>query len=175
MRLPRTLREWLVVSFGAIGLGLLPWTVWLSASLSATHVTDHWDLAWGGFDTGLAVLFVATAAAAYYRSPWVSALSAALGTLLITDAWFDIVLSSHWDERRYALLLAAFAELPAAAVCFWIARRTERVLTWAAEVAPASEFAASGERAAEGDLVGVLEIPTDRKPARETRDADAPA
>jgi hypothetical protein len=170
--LPTTLRQWVIVSFAATGIGLLPWTAWLTSSLSARHVTSDWDLAWGGFDTGLALLFVATAAAAYYRSPWVAALSASLGTLLVTDAWFDVVLSSHWDERRYAILLAALAELPAAAVCFWIARRTERFLTWAVREAEL-ELAAAGESPPEGDFIGVLEVPADREPAREPRDADA--
>ena len=50
------------------------------------------------------------------------------GTLLITDAWFDIVLESHSDELRKAIYLAVFAELPLAALCFWIAYRTERFL-----------------------------------------------
>jgi hypothetical protein len=170
--LPKTLRQWVIVSFAAAGIGLLPWTAWLTSSLSSTHVTTDWDLAWGGFDTGLALLFVATATAAYYRSPWVGAFSASLGTLLVTDAWFDVVLSSHWDERRYAILLAALAELPAAAVCFWIARRTERFLTWAV-AASESELASARERAPEGDLVGVLEVATDGQPAGEPGDADA--
>ncbi|HZQ15566.1 MAG TPA: hypothetical protein VFA82_02215 [Gaiellaceae bacterium] len=172
--LPKTLRQWVIVSFGATGLGLLPWTAWLSATLSNTHESSHWDLAWGGFDTGLAVLFVATAASAYYRSPWVGAFAAALGTLLVTDAWFDVVLSSHWDERRYALLLAVLAELPAAAVCFWIALRTERFLRWVVVEAELG-LAASGEGAPEGDLVGVLEIPADGQPAREPGDANTSA
>ena len=170
--LPGTLRQWVIVSFGAVGFGLLPWTAWLSATLSARHVTDNWDLAWGGFDMGLALLFIATAAAAYYRSPWVAALSSSLGTLLVTDAWFDIVLSSHYDERRYAVLLAGLAELPAAGVCFWIAGRTERFLRWAVAEADL-EVATAGESAAEGDLVGVFEVTADGEPAREPLDADA--
>jgi hypothetical protein len=164
-----TLRHWVVAGFGAAGLALLPWTVWLSASLSPHHVTERWDLAWSGFDTGLAILFVATAVAAHRRSAWVAALAAATGTLLITDAWFDVILESHADAMRNAVYLAVFAELPAAAVCFWIAYRAERVLARALHLAPARE------RPAESDLVGVLEIPSDRQPARKTRDADASA
>ena len=59
-----TFREWVVLGFAAIGLSLLPWTIWLSQSLKPHHVTNRWDLAWSGFDTGLAVLFLATAFAA---------------------------------------------------------------------------------------------------------------
>jgi hypothetical protein len=176
---PRALREWVVVVFAAIGIGLLPWTIWLVESLNSHHTTNSWDLAWGGFDFGLAVMFVATACAAYRRSPWVGALSAATGTLLMTDAWFDIVLESHSDERLYSILLAAFAELPAAAFCFWIAYRTERFLAEVVDEAlgrgMASHLAAAGEGPAEGDLVGVLEVAPDGEAAGEPGDADAAA
>jgi hypothetical protein len=172
-RRPYSLREWVVILYGLAGLGLLPWALWLSESLKPHHRAAHWDLAWSGFDTGLALLFVATAFAAYRRSPWVAALAAATGTLLVTDAWFDILLESHADERRNAIVLAVLAELPTAAVCFWIAQRTERVLAQALH--QALHLAPARESPPEGDLVGVLEIAPDREAAGETRDADASA
>jgi hypothetical protein len=162
-----------VVVFAGVGIALLPWTLWLSQSLDPHHVTERWDLAWSGFDSALAVLFLATAFAAYHRSPWVGTLSAATGTLLVTDAWFDIVLESHADELRQSILLAAVAEVPAAVFCFWIAYRTERFLTRAAE--RALHLAPAGERPAESDLIGVLEVTSDGEPAGEPRDADTPA
>jgi hypothetical protein len=166
-RRPSSLREWVVILYGLAGLGLLPWALWLSRSLKPHHRAVHWDLAWSGFDTGLAVLFMATAFAAYRRSPWVGALAAATGTLLVTDAWFDILLESHAGELRNAILLAVVAELPTAAVCFWIAQRTERF------VAQALHLAATSQRAAQRDLVGILEVAPDGEAAREPRDADA--
>jgi hypothetical protein len=173
-----TLRQYVMVVFGAIGLGLLPWTLWLSASLKPHHATEHWDIAWAGFDTGLAAAFVLTALAAWQRSPWVSAAAAATGTLLVADAWFDIVLESH-SEVRWAVLFAVCGELPLAAVCFWIAYRTERFLAQIVQAASvradASHLAAPGEGAAEGDLIGVLEVTPHRQAAREPGDADATA
>lgn len=171
---PGTLRGWVVAAFAAAGIGLLPWTIWLAMSLHPRHVTNRWDIAWSGFDTGLAALFIATAVAAHRRSPWVGALAAATGTVLIVDAWFDITLESHADELRNSILLAVFAELPAALVCFWIALRTERVLARAVEAA-ASHLPPERESAPEGDLVGVLEIPSDGEPARKARDTDTAA
>jgi hypothetical protein len=170
-----TRREWVIIVFAAIGLGLLPWTLWLATSLNPTHVTHSWDLAWSGFDTMLALLFIATSVAAYRRSPWVGALAAALGTILIVDAWFDIVLESRTDDRRQAILLAVFVELPTAAVCFWIAQRTERFLAQVMEEAEELHLPATRESAAESDLVGVLEVPADGEPARQPGDADAAA
>ena len=169
----RSLRHLVMLVFTAFGLAMLPWTIWLSASLSPQHVTHRWDLAWSGFDSALAVSFLLTAVAAWRRSPWVGACAAATGTLLVTDAWFDVVLESHADELRTSIALAVFAELPVAALCFWIAYRTERFL--ALVVDQVLHLAAAGERPAESDFVGVLEVTPDGKPAREPRDADAPA
>jgi hypothetical protein len=174
-----TLRQGVIVVFAVIGVGLLPWTIWLSSSLSSRHVAERWDIAWSGFDTGLAIAFVLTAFAAWRRSPWVGVCAAATGTLLLTDAWFDVLLESHADERRNAVLLAVFAELPMAALCFWIAYRTERFLALIVHAAygagAVSHLSAAGQRAAKGDLIGVLEVTPDREPAGEPGHADPPA
>jgi hypothetical protein len=151
-----------VVVYAAIGLGLLPWTLLLASSLKPHHVTESWDLAWTGFDCALAVMFLATAFAAYRRSPWVAALAAATGTMLVTDAWFDIVLETGHARTR-AIVTALVAELPMAAICVAVALRVEGVVERALEL----HLAASRESPSEGDLVGVLEIPADRQPARE--------
>ncbi len=173
------MRDWIVPVFGAIGVALVPWTIWLSASLPPDHLSRRWDVAWAGFDIGLAVCFAGTAVAAWRRSPWVAAFAAATGTLLLADAWFDVVLESRGAEVRTAIVEAVFAELPVAALCFWIAYRAERFLTLAVGVAlgreDPSHLAAARERSPEGDLVGVLEVAADGEPAGESRDADASA
>jgi hypothetical protein len=172
MRLrPETLRHCVVALFTAIGLAMLPWTIWLSTSLAPHHETEHWDLAWSGFDAGLAAAFLLTALAAWRRSPWVGACAAATGTLLVTDAWFDIVLESHADELRNAVVLALFAELPIAALCFWIAYRTERFLSL---LVGRLHLAPAAERPAQSDLVSVLEVTPDGEPARKAGDTNAP-
>jgi hypothetical protein len=168
LRRPSSLREWVALGYGAAGIGLLPWAFWLSSSLPATHHSAHWDLAWSGFDVGLAACFCGTAIAAYRRAiGWAGALAAATGTMLVVDAWFDVILESHGNELSTALVEALVFELPAAVVCFWIAFRTERLVARALHLAPA------GERPPEGDLVRVLEVAADGEPARETRHSDA--
>jgi hypothetical protein len=170
LRRPSTLRGWVALAYGAVGIGLLPWAFWLSSSLPATHHSAHWDVAWSGFDVALAVCFCGTAFAAYRRAiAWVGAFAAATGTLLIVDAWFDVILESHGNELGTAIFEAVVFELPTAAVCIWIAVRTERFVSRALHLTPA------GERAAEGDLVRVLEVSADGEPAREPGDADASA
>jgi hypothetical protein len=168
-----TLRQWVIAVFGLIGVGLLPWTIWVSASLKPDHETQHWNLAWSGFDIGLAFAFLATAFSAWRKSPWVGTCAAATGTLLVTDAWFDVVLESQADDVRNAVLLAVLAELPIAALCFWIAYRTERFLSLL--VQQSLHLAPATERPAQSDLVGVLEVTPDGQPAGEARDPDAPA
>jgi hypothetical protein len=177
MRLPQTLRQWVAVVFAGIGIGLLPWTIWLSRWLPSDHASVRWDVAWSGFDTGLALAFLFTSVAAFRRSPWVGAGAAATGTLLVTDAWFDVILESHSDELRISILTAIFAELPVAAFCFWIAYRTEHFLAQIVgqvrEREAASHVTAAGEGAAQSDFVRVLQIPPDGEAAREAGDPDA--
>jgi hypothetical protein len=50
------------------------------------------------------------------------------GTLLVCDAWFDAVTARPGGE----LVEAALAELPVAALRFWLARDAERALAAAA-------------------------------------------
>jgi hypothetical protein len=165
-----SLREWVALAYGVVGIGLLPWAFWLSSSLPATHHSAHWDLAWSGFDVGLAACFCGTAIAAQRRAiAWAGAFAAATGTMLVTDAWFDVLLESHGSELGTALVEAFVFELPAAIVCFWIAFRTERFVSRALHLAPARQ------RTSEGDLVRVLEVPADGEAARKPGDADAPA
>jgi hypothetical protein len=169
MRL-QTLRSLVMVVFTLIGLALLPWSLFLLESLNPHHATRRWDLAWSGFDSALALSFLLTAFAAWRRSPWVGACAAATGTLLVCDAWFDVVLESHADELRQSILLAVFAELPIAALCFWIAYRTERFL--ALVVGQALHLPSARERSAERDFVGVLEVTADGETAGEAGDTD---
>jgi len=167
------MRRLVMVVFGAIGIGLIPWTIWLSSDLTPDHTTHRWDVAWTGFDLALALAFLSTAAAAWRRSPWVGVLAGATGTLLVTDAWFDVILEDSGRDLRTALLEAFLAELPVAAVCFWIAARTERFLARVVEAV--SHLAPAGERPAESDLVRVLEVPADGEAAGESGHADASA
>ena len=116
----------MIVLFGAAGVALLPWTVWLSSSLSPHHRTENWDLAWSGYDSVLALSFLLTAFAAWHRKPWLPAVASATGALLVADAWFDVILESRSSDLDLALVEAIFAELPIAAICFWVAYVTSR-------------------------------------------------
>lgn len=82
------LSRWLAPLFFLAGIGLLPWTVYLVVTLPGRHLqTGYYDLAWGGFDIGLAVLLVATGAGLVRRKLWVQSTATAAATMLVCDAW----------------------------------------------------------------------------------------
>ncbi len=123
---PVPLPRWVTPLLTLVAVGLLPWTLWLTVSLPARHVSQHYDIAWVGFDIGLAAAFAATTWAAFRGSRWIVPLAAATGAMLVCDAWFDIVTSRGGGERVEAVLEALLAELPLAAVCVLIVVDTER-------------------------------------------------
>jgi hypothetical protein len=111
-----------------IALGLVPWTLYLTYTLPAHHVTDDWRVAWAGFDLALAVSLIATAFGIVRASPWLDGAAMVATTLLGTDAWFDIVLAEPGNERIDAIILAVVGELPLALFCFWIVLNAERAI-----------------------------------------------
>jgi hypothetical protein len=121
-----TLPRWIVGLLALTTVALIPWTLWLTFSLPARHVTNHWDAAWVGFDIGLVCSFALTAYAAYRRSLRLVPLAAATCALLLADAWFDVVTSDP-GERIEAILEAGLAELPLAVLCAFLVYDAERV------------------------------------------------
>jgi hypothetical protein len=122
------LPRWVTQLLTLAAVGLVPWTLWLTFSLPARHVSSHYDVAWVGFDVGLFAVFATTAWSAVRRSEWLVPLAAALGAMLVCDAWFDIVTSTGENEQIEAILEAVFAELPLAAICAIIVYDAEKFL-----------------------------------------------
>jgi hypothetical protein len=110
------------------GVLLVPWSALLFVMLPGDYTANHWHLAWGGFDVFLAVALSGTAVAVIRGSRLVPLASAATGTLLVCDAWFDVLTSSGVADVTEALVAALLVELPLAAVCFWIAWRHEEAM-----------------------------------------------
>jgi hypothetical protein len=176
--------RWAVPVLATVAVLLLPWTVWLTVTLPSRHVSEHWDAAWVGFDAAEFIALALLAYAVWKRTSWLQAAASAAGTLLIADAWFDVLLSAGGRKFWVAVAEAIVAELPLAALCYAIAWDVSIFLSrWrhVLELAPPSvrerwlHLAATGERSAERDLVRILEVAADGEAAREPRDADAPA
>jgi hypothetical protein len=120
------LPRWVTSLLMLTAAGLLPWTLWLTFTLPSRHVTEHYDVAWVIFDCALFVAFASTAWCAVKSSQWLVPLAAVTGTMLICDAWFDVVTSIGSGEALEAILEALLAELPLATVCALIVYDAER-------------------------------------------------
>ena len=115
MRFPRVVVYVLI----AASLALVPWILYLTYTLPSRHVARNYDVGWIGFDVALAAVIALTAHAALRRSRAVVPLASITATMLLCDAWFDVVTS--WDGE--ALLLAILAEIPLALLCLLLVRR----------------------------------------------------
>jgi len=133
----RGARTWLLLLLGAVALALLPWTAFLTATLPGEHVAHHWDFVWAGFDVFEAASLGATLVALLRRLPQLPVFAAVAGTALLCDAWFDLLTASPGSDLRWSLIEALVAELPLAALCFWIALDSDRALASAARASGA--------------------------------------
>ena len=107
---------------GLVAVGLLPWALFLKWHLPAHHVVSHWDTAWTGFDLALAIVLISLMLCLLRRSPWTQMVAAVAGTMLVCDAWFDLLTASPGIGFDEALVEALVAELPLAVGCFLLAR-----------------------------------------------------
>ncbi|MFL5960062.1 MAG: hypothetical protein ACJ75G_07360 [Gaiellaceae bacterium] len=126
IRIP--LPRWMTIVLGLVAVGLVPWILYLTFTLPSRHVTFHYDLAWIGFDVALLTSFAATAWATFRGSRWLVPLAAITGTMLVCDAWFDVVTSQGGTEMWEAVAEALLAELPLAAVCAFVVYDAETFL-----------------------------------------------
>jgi hypothetical protein len=122
----RNVPAWVVPVFAVGAVVLVPTIVLLVVVLPSTHQSEHWDVAWSGFDVMLALMLLAVAVTAWHGSAWLEAAAAAAATLLFVDAWFDVLTASSGTELVIAIIEAVFVELPLALLCLWITRGAER-------------------------------------------------
>ena len=118
---PATAPRWASHLLLGLGAVLVPWTLWLAATLPERHVARNFDIAWSGFDVALAVTLIATGVGLLRGATWTQGAAAAAATLLVCDAWFDVLTSAPGAERMTAVAMAVLAELPVAAACAMIA------------------------------------------------------
>ena len=113
---------WAAPAFLFCAVVLIPWTAFLFATLPAHYSANHWGIAWGGFDIGLGTALASTAFLVARRSPFAEVTATVTGTLLVCDAWFDVLTSRGTSDLAQALADAFLVELPLAGLCFWMAR-----------------------------------------------------
>jgi hypothetical protein len=137
---------WIAPAFILCALLLLPWAGFLIVTLPRNYTANHWRVALGGFDIGLGAAMVATAIAVVRRSPFAEVAAAVCGTLLVCDAWFDVLTSRTTGELVQAGLEASLVELPLAALCFWMATNLARAVEVARPFLQAAGFRIEGNR-----------------------------
>jgi hypothetical protein len=128
--------RWVAPTFIVCSVVLIPWIVYLGFSLPSRQVSRHYDLAWVGFDVLELITLAATGYFALRRSRYLALASASAATLLVIDAWFDVVTSPR-HELLGAVVLAVLIELPLAGVCAWLSYHTEHLADRRVRVVPA--------------------------------------
>jgi hypothetical protein len=119
--------RWAAPMFAVCAIILLPWIAVAGLTLPSRQLSRNYDVAWAGYDVILLLGLIATAWSALRRSIWLTIAASATGALLTADAWFDVLTSpSGWDLTQ-AIAMCLFAELPLAALCFWLARHSQEV------------------------------------------------
>lgn len=108
-------------------IGIIPWIVYLGLTLPDKQHTDHYAMAWLGFDSAMCLVIAALGWCAIKRKQATGIVAAVAATLLIVDAWFDVVTSEDSKAFMLALVTALCAELPLAIICGWVAFNAERV------------------------------------------------
>ena len=124
----RLVPRWIAPAFAVLTIAMAPWIAWLAYELPERAEANHWALAWAGFDAALAVALGATGYAIIRRKTWTEISATVAGTLLVCDAWFDVMTARASTDLAIAVAEAALVELPLAALCFWISWSVDRVL-----------------------------------------------
>jgi len=137
---------WVTPAFLLCAAVLIPWTAFLFATLPAHYVANHWQIAWGGFDIGLGVALASTAVLVARRSPFAEVTATVTATLLVCDAWFDVLTSRGVSDVAQALADALLVELPLAALCFWMARNIAHAIEVARPYLEAAGFTVANNR-----------------------------
>jgi hypothetical protein len=136
----RAVPRWVGPVFFTLGALSVPWIVLLWLRLPTRDISAHYRLAWVGFDILLAVALLRTGWVAWRGRDHVELPAVCAATLLVVDAWFDIVTASNRNAFSLAVFTALLVELPLAALCIWITYNAERVrrdrLHWALRVDP---------------------------------------
>jgi hypothetical protein len=117
------LPRWVSYLYGVLAVITIPWVIYLGISLPDRTLSTHWDVAWVGVDITIAGLLLLNAYFAYKESKWLIMTGTATSTLLVFDAWFDILTAGHSTEMSRAILFAIFIELPLALLTFLVAMK----------------------------------------------------
>jgi hypothetical protein len=116
--------SWASLLFIVLGLVLIPWTVFLGSTLPPHHFSAHWDISWTGLDIALILSLICTGLFSYMKSLWLIITASTAGSLLLVDAWFDVMSERGAAQLHQAILLALIFEIPLAIMSYYLAFHT---------------------------------------------------
>jgi hypothetical protein len=123
-----TVPWWVGPAFAVLAVGTIPWVVFLAVTLPRHATFVHYRAVWVGFDTALIGVLATTAVLAWRGRPQVSMAATAAATMLLVDAWFDVLTTPRGRGLVLSLVLAGGAEVPLALICLWIALHASQVI-----------------------------------------------
>ena len=119
---------WAGPLFLFLAVALVPWIIYLALTLPSHTESSHYRTAWVGFDVLLVLALGRTAWLAIQGRRQMEFTAAVSATLLVVDAWFDIMTSKAGAPQMEAIFLAVFVELPAAFLALYLSQRVGRVV-----------------------------------------------
>jgi len=122
------MRRFFLTVVTASSLVLIPWIGYLAVSLPTNYVASQWKVAWVGFDIALVMMLSWTAWNGWQRRQMLVPSAMITATLLVCDAWFDVVLDWGTSDMWWSLATAVLGELPLAALLLRVALRLIRVM-----------------------------------------------
>jgi hypothetical protein len=120
------LPRWVAGVYGLLALITIPWTLYLAVTLPTRHLSRHWDISWVGLDLAIVLMLSLNTLFSYFESKWLVMSATATTTLLLTDAWFDVMSARAGRPFMEALVLALLIELPLALLTFSVALKIVR-------------------------------------------------
>ena len=125
---PDRLRRIFLAAVTTASLVFIPWIGYLAVSLPDRHVAGQWKSAWVGFDIVLVACLTGTAWCAWRRRQLLVPAAIVTATLLVCDAWFDVLLDWGTPDVWWSVATAVLVELPLAALLLWVAARLLRLI-----------------------------------------------
>jgi hypothetical protein len=116
--------RWLPWALGIAALALVPSLVIVLVVVPPVQIAHHLPLAWTGLDVCELLALAATGFALHRRLAITVIPATVTGTLLLCDAWINIIPTT--GMARTEAIVLAFVEVPLAAVSFWVAARSAR-------------------------------------------------
>lgn len=139
----------------ACGVLLIPWLIVLSWTLPDTTTVSGWSTAWLGLDASEALGLLGTGLLLRKWDSRVGVVAASTSTLLVMDAWLDVITSTPGPARTIALSMALLLELPLAVICAALALRATKAVNFSRQ--PQADVTSLQERQ-RGRICGMSRI-----------------